>query len=110
MICDFVDNLATCHAINAPSFPIDYRRTCNTVPKPYAGANLVQHPILRELDDYERWRNGQLDQHEVVHLPRKKQVTFSASIDVGQFNLLDDDKSDTSSRGYTNVQRLDRTM
>ena len=104
MVCDFVDNLATCHAIDAPSFPIDYRRTCNTVPKPDAGASLVQHSVLQ------RWRNGQLDQQEGAHLPCKKQVTFSAIIDVDQCNLLEDYKSDTSSHDYTDVQRLDGTM
>ncbi len=110
MVCDFVDNLATCHAINAPSFPIDYRRTCNTVPKPDAGASLVEHSVLRELDDYERWRNSRLVQPEVAHLQGTKRVTFGVPIDVDLCDPAEDHRSDSMSHDYTNVPRVDGTM
>jgi hypothetical protein len=62
MILDFVDNLATYNAIDHPPFPMDFCCTSNTVPNPDAGVNVgtVIHPVICELNNYERWRCAQI--------------------------------------------------
>ena len=62
MIVDFVDNVATCNAIDHPPFPIDFRRTSNALPTPAVTANvstLFQDTVV-ELEKYEVWRSAQV--------------------------------------------------
>ena len=61
MVLDFVDNVATCNAIDHEPFPIEYRQTSNAVPAPDAGANvstLVDRTVI-DLERYENWRSEQ---------------------------------------------------
>jgi hypothetical protein len=61
MILDFVENVATCNAIDHPPFLMDFCCTSNTVPTPDAGGNVgtVVHPVICELDSFERWQCAQ---------------------------------------------------
>ena len=61
MVLDFVDNVATCNAIDHKPFPIKYRRTSNAVPAVDASANVgtLVHETVLQLERYQTWRNAQ---------------------------------------------------
>jgi hypothetical protein len=61
MNLDFVDNLATCHALDHPPFPMELRRTSNVVPTDVE-ANIAEpaDDVLAQLDRFDRLYSAQI--------------------------------------------------
>jgi len=81
MVFDFNDSVATCNTIDHQPFAIHLRRTARTVPVAAVGANMgiPVHPVVAELEDYEKWRPEQV---ALTHSYRTRRVCFrDAAID-----------------------------
>ena len=61
MNLDFVDNLATCHALDHPPFPMELRRTSNVVPTD-AGVNTAGpvDDVLAQLNRFDQLYSAQI--------------------------------------------------
>ncbi len=62
MILDFMENVATCHAIDHPPFAMDFRKTSNTVPALGVSANVgtALADTVLDLENYAQRRTAQL--------------------------------------------------
>ena len=76
MVLDFNDNVATCNAIDHPTFEIDLRRTARTVPATAVGVNagISVHPVVAELENYEQWRSARV---ALTYSDQTRNVCFS---------------------------------
>ena len=119
MIVDFVDNVATCNALDHPPFPIDFRRPSTAVPAPDAGANVstrVDDTVL-QLESYEQWRTAQAalsrpSAIKVVHFgPDAEPPSLAASPGVTAPTALSvSTLSESQNLLHHNVQRLEGFM
>jgi hypothetical protein len=120
MILDFVDNVATCHAIDHPPFAMDFRKTSNVVPAPMPPVHLSSAlaDTVQELENYAQWRTAQLalarpfaDKH--VHFgPDQNLDAFAASTGspLKSDALSASTMSESQNLTHHNVRRMESFM
>ena len=111
MVLHFKDNVATCNAIDHPTFAIDHRCTARTVPASAVGVNagISVHPVVVELENYKQWRSSQV---ALTHSDQSKKVYFrnvasASAVDASLHTASPSTASEAQTILHHNVQRLE---